>query len=135
MNRTTPSSEAALCAAYRDQAECYRQAVALVESLPGLLRAGGEAHAEPLSRVMVLLAEVAAIEARVRAVKDQWVSAGSRPGSELRAVLADVMQLIERLARSLAAAEEEAAAQKARLAPQVDTMIRGRAMRRAYGVA
>jgi len=126
--------EAVLCSAYRDQAERYRQAGALAESLPALIRSGDD-HSEGLGRVMALLAEVAAIEERVRPLKEQWTRGGSTPGPELRAVLTEATQLIQRLAQSLAAAEQEAAARHERLVPQVDAVIRARAMRRAYGPA
>jgi hypothetical protein len=126
--------EAVLCACYRDQAERYREAIAIAESLPALLRAGEE-HVERLDQVMRLLAEVADAEEEVRTVKEQWVRGGGRLGDELRAVLIEVTHLVERLARSLAAAEQEAAARQAELAPQIDGVIRSRAMRRAYRFA
>jgi hypothetical protein len=129
-----PTPESVLCSAYRDQAERYRAAAALAEALPALLRAGGE-HSERLAVVMALLAEVAAIEERVRPLKERWAGAGGKPGAELRAVLTEVMHQIEGLARGLAEAEREAAARHALLAPQVDALICGRAMRRAYGRA
>jgi len=132
MNTAPPTPESALCAAYRDQGERYREAADLAESVAALLRAG-EDHAGRLDRVTALLDEVAAIEERVRPLKAQWAATGGRPGPELRAVLAEVTRLIERLAQSLAEAEREAAARHAALAPQVDALIRGRAMRRAYG--
>jgi hypothetical protein len=132
MSTAAPGPEAALCSAYRDQAGHYRQAVALAESLPALIHTGDD-HSECLGRVMALLAEVATIEEGTRAAKEQWARAGGRPGAELRAVLIEVTHLIERLARSLAEAEREAAERHGRLAPEIDTLIRGRAMRRAYG--
>jgi hypothetical protein len=134
MSPAAPPPEAALCSCYREQAERYREAVALAESLPALLRAG-EHHAERLDRVMRLLAEVAGIEERTRLPKKQWGRAGGRLGDELRAVLTEVTHLIGRLAQSLAAAEQEASARQAELVPQVDGVIRARAMRRAYKIA
>ena len=128
MIRTSASLEAALCTAYRSQAACYRQVVALAESLPALLRAGGEAHAECLGRVMTLLGDVARIEEQTRADREQWLLAGGRPGADLKAVLDEVMHSIQQVARGLAAAEEEAARQQDRLLPQVHTMTQGRAM-------
>jgi hypothetical protein len=127
----TPPSEATLCAAYRDQAERYRQAVALAAPLAALIRAGEE-HAERLGRVTALLAEVAAVEERGRPGRAEWVRAGGRPGAELRVVLTEVTHLIGALGRALAAAEWEATACHARLAAEIDALIRGRAMRRAY---
>ncbi len=97
MIRTDPAAETALCAAYREQAARYRQAVALGEELPALLQKGGEAHADHLSRVMALLADIAAIEAGIRTSKEHWVARGGRPGADLRTVLEEVMQLLERL--------------------------------------
>jgi hypothetical protein len=126
--------EASLCSAYRAQAHCYRQAVALAEALPAQVRAGDDPAAS-LGRVMALLAEVAAVEGRGRPAQDEWVRAGGRPGAELRGVLGEVLGLIEQLARALAEAEQEAAARHARLAPEIDALVRGRALRRAYGFA
>ena len=134
MTPTPSAAEASLCSTYRAQAECYRQAAALAESLAARIRAGAD-HAEPLGRVMALLAEVAALADRGGAAADEWARGGGRPGAELRAVLGEVLGLIERLARSLAEAEQAAAARHAGLAPEIDALIRGRAMRRAYGFA
>jgi hypothetical protein len=124
----------ALCSAYRDQAERYRQAVALAETLPVLLRAGDD-HSACLGRVLAWIAEIAGAEERIRPMKEQWARGGSNLSPELRLVLTELTHLIERLARSLAAAEQEATARQARLTPQVDALIRGRSMRRAYGFA
>jgi hypothetical protein len=124
--------EAVLCATYREQAACYRRAVALAESLPALIRSGDD-HAAPVSRILALLADVVASEERGRAVKEQWVRAGIPPGAELRATLTELTHLIEQLACSLARAEQEATACRQCLGPEIDTLIRGRAMRRAYG--
>jgi hypothetical protein len=134
MTRAALTAEEAVCSAYREQAECYREASALADSLPGLIRAGEE-HGERLGRIMALMAQVAAIEERIRGAKAQWIGAGGRLGADLRAVLTEVTQLMERLARRLAAAEQEATERQARLVPEVDALIRGRAMRRAHGRA
>jgi hypothetical protein len=134
MSAPAVSLEVALCAAYRGQAEHYRAAAAVAETLAGSLRDGREI-AEPLGRVMGLISAIAAGEERVRAARERWVRSGGKPGAELRAVLAEVTHLIERLARGLAEAEQEATAQQAELAPQIDALIRGRAMRQAYGCA
>jgi hypothetical protein len=134
MTPAPPCREAALCSAYRAQAECYRRAIALAESLPARIRAGDD-PSERLGQVLALLADVAAIEERGRAARQEWVGAGGRPGTELRAVLTEATHLIGRLASGLAEAEREAAARHARLAPELDALIRGRAMRRAYGFA
>jgi len=132
MTTAPPGAEAVLCSAYRDQAERYRRALALADDLPAQLRAGDE-HGGQLGGVLALLAEVAAIEEHIRPVKEHWARGDGKPGPELRAVLGEVARLIGRLADALAAAEREAAARHAVLAPQVEAMARGRAMRRAYG--
>jgi hypothetical protein len=134
MSAAIPSPDTVLCSAYRDQAERYRAAIALAESLPALIRTGDE-PSERLGRITALLAEVAAIEERVRPVRDRWSAAGGRPGADLRVVLAEVTHLIERLAFCLGEAEREASARHNLLAPQLDAIIRGRAMRRAYAGA
>jgi hypothetical protein len=134
MSTVSPTPETVLCSAYHDQAERYRAAIALAESLPALVRATDES-AEPLARITALLAEVAAIEERVRPVRDRWIAAGGRPGAELQDILSEATHLIERLALRLSEAEREASARHGLLAPQVDALIRGRAMRRAYAGA
>jgi hypothetical protein len=84
---------------------------------------------------MTLLDEVAAAETRLAPLRDLWRRGGTRPGPELCRVLAAVAERIERLARSLAGAEQEATRRQQGLAPQLDALIRGREMRRAYGGA
>jgi hypothetical protein len=120
MTAAAPSPEAALCAAYREQAALYRQAAALAEQ-DGLLDA-----------VWALVAEAAAIEERIGPAKESWTRRGDKPGPELRAVLADVAQRIGHLTRRLGEAEREALARQRELVPQLDALIRARAMRAAY---
>jgi hypothetical protein len=126
-----PTPETALCSAYQEQADCYGRAAELAESLAAWIR-DGEEYLPHLDRVLALLREAADIEERIRPLMEHWVRGGGRPGEQLRSILIETAHRIERLARSLAEAEQAAAGRHAQLVPQMDTMIRGRAMRRAY---
>jgi hypothetical protein len=127
-----PGPEAALCQAFREQADRYRSALALADDLPAALRRGDDVSGR-LAEVMALLDEVAAGEARLAPARGLWQRSGSAPGPELRALIADVTDLVDRLARTLGEAEQEVARRRQSLAPQLDALIRGRQMRRAYG--
>jgi len=129
---TPPTPETAICSAYREQVECYRRAAEMAEPLAGLIREG-EDHSQRLESVLGLLAEAASIEERIRPLMEHWARAGGRPEPQLRAILTEATHRIEYLARSLAEAEREAAQRHAELVPQIDTVIRSRRMRRAYG--
>jgi septal ring factor EnvC (AmiA/AmiB activator) len=124
--------EAELCTAYREQADLYRQATQLAGPLAGLVGTGQD-YAERVAELMSMLEKAAQLAEQVRPVKEQWIRANGKPGTELQVVLTDVAQQIDQLTRTIAGAGEQAASRHAALAPQLDAMIRGCAMRRAYG--
>jgi hypothetical protein len=123
--------EALLCQAYREEADHYTQALALAEDLSRALHEELGADAQ-LHTLAVHLDQVAVIEARIATTKQAWQKKGQKPGTELKKVLEQVAEQLERLARCLHGAEQEALRQKIALAPRLDSVIRGQQMRRAY---
>jgi hypothetical protein len=131
MSGDVSTLEPALCAAYRQQANLYRQATELAEPLAELVGTAQD-PAERVAGLLGVLEQAARLAEQVRPVKQEWIRANGKPGTELQAVLTDVAEQIEQLTRTIAAVEEQAALRHAALAPQLDALIRGRAMRQAY---
>jgi hypothetical protein len=134
MSNTADGAEAALCAAYQKEAECYARALALCDDLSGTLRQG-ESIDIKLEQVLSVLNEVAETERGVAGHKRVWEESGRQPGAQLLAVLARVSELIERLAARIREVEKEAAQQRSGLIPELDAVIRSQQMQRAYGSA
>jgi hypothetical protein len=133
MNGDTGGMEADLLAAYAEEAGWYAEALGLARGLPEALRRGEEQAHERLRQVLALLDRVAAREAAVASTRERWHQAGRPTGPPLREVVDRVAALIQELAALVEAAEQEAAAVLARLAPQLDACIRARRMQQAYG--
>ncbi len=123
-----------LTAAYTEEATRYERALELAKRLPKNLQTG-QAPEEQLQEISHALNEVALIEARIAEAKDAWHLSGEKPGPELKHVLTRVAELIEGLMGHVTAAENEAIAQKERLAPELDAAIRGQRMQRADGAS
>ena len=127
--------EVVLCAAYAEEADCYAKALRLAEELPTAFHRG-ECPGVQLQRVLAALDEVAAIEVRIADSKRRWlasrVSGWRMPGLMLQRRLAQVKDLIQHLASLIRCAEQDASAQRERMVPEVDAVIRGQQMLRAY---
>jgi hypothetical protein len=132
MTDPVATAEAALCAAYREELDRYTRALRIAEGLPAAL-ADGPDGGRALQHVRGLLDEVATIEARIAPSKSVWQESGRKPGAELGMLLAQMQVVIERLAACIHAAEQQAAAQKEQLVPELDAAVRSRRMLRAYG--
>lgn len=128
----TADEEAGLLVVYAREAECYGRALGVAETLPDVLRQGGDGS-EQLRQVVAILDEVATLEASIADIRRHWQQTGRRPGGELQALLRRVTELIERLAVQIGAAEKEATTRRDRLIPDLDAGIRVRRMQRAYG--
>src|SRR5205807_9437004 len=106
----------------------------LAELMPAALSQGQDSD-ELVRQVWLHLDEVKAIDASIAASKLAWQSSAEKAGPELAAALADVADLIKRLATHVSGCTEQALAQQRRLEPQLDGLVRGQQMQRAYGSA
>lgn len=131
MTSWTNRHEALLCTAYREEADCYAQALRLAEELPAALGPGGSSP-EKLQKILDCFDRVAAIEGRINETKKTWRSGAPGPGPELKTVLDHITQLIEHLQSRMSDVEKQASAQKELLEPKLDASIRGQRMQRAY---
>jgi hypothetical protein len=122
--------EEKLCAAYRQQADCYRRAVAVVAQVPAALAQADQGVL--MKRLAAILDDIAAIDSGMRASKQAWQAAGRSPGPELQAAVGEVGGLIQELLRHVGSAEQQALAVTKRLAPELDQLIRSRQMQTAY---
>lgn len=119
--------------ALSEEAERYTQALRAAEELPAAIREGRDA--EPYLRELVRqLDEVIGVEQRIAGPKRQWLQAGDAPAEleELRTRLAGLIRAVQ---AQVSWAEREATLRKHQLAPQLDALIRGQQMQRAYGTA
>jgi hypothetical protein len=132
MKESTRSAEALLFAAYQEEAGRYAAALQVAEALRSGAGQTGTAD-EKLPQMLAHLDAVAAIEARIMETKRWWVATGQQPGPQLRAVLEQVTQLIERLAVCVRETELAALAEKQSLLPELDSAARVWQMQRAYG--
>jgi hypothetical protein len=131
MNAAGADLEAILSRAYAEEADLYKRALAVAESLSTALERGQE-HTAPLHDLLGLLDDIKRIESRIAASKGQWQSSGQKPGPALQAALGRLSELIERLAEHIQRAERTAAERLIQLTPELDAVVRGQQMRRAY---
>jgi hypothetical protein len=131
MNFSTPS-ETILREAFAEEAERYGEILKLAEELSTAFREG-DTGASRLGRIQKGLEEVAAIEARIAPTKRAWEESGRQPGPELEEEMSRLRKLLTRLVERIRTAEEEVAARMSRMEPELETIARGRKMRRAYG--
>jgi hypothetical protein len=123
--------EIVLQAAYEAKADCYTQALALIEkSNPPL---GGELAAEPaLPKILSLLEQVSDIELQNAEAKKTWLEAGGVPGFAFQVTIDRVRLLIELLQDHILDAMAKEQERKDRLLPALDALARGRKMQQAY---
>jgi hypothetical protein len=124
--------EAALCAAYREEAGHYARALTAVDNLPAAFAAAQDASSR-VREIQERLEQVAQIEEQIGPQRRRWLDARREPGGLLQAAVCDLMHLVKRLAEGLHAAERAALARKHRLAVELYSLARGRHMQRAYG--
>lgn len=129
-----PSIEQELRAALLNEAECYEHAAAVVERLEAQLAAGGDGEAL-VRELHGWLAKTAAIQSSTAPARQAWQAAGARPGPELRSILDRVGGLLQRLMALVQAVERNAQVRRDQLLPELDAVVRGHRMQRAYGGA
>ena len=123
-----------LSVALTEEAERYTQALRAAEELPPALREGRDT--EPYLQEMVRqLSEVVQIEERIAGAKQQWLDFGAQSPRELEALRARLVELIRALLARVAWADKEATLRQHQLVPQLDALIRGQQMQRAYGAS
>jgi hypothetical protein len=124
--------DAILCAAYRDEAQCYSDALALTNQLPSSLP-DQDGIAPVLQRITEIMNKTAEIDNTISACRQQWRAAKREPSPALAAALQEITSLIEKLQMKIAELEKQATAKRDLLIPQMDSMLRIRQMQRAYG--
>ena len=129
-----PSIEQELHSALLNEAECYERAVAVVERLDAQLAAGGDGEAL-VRELHGWLEKTAAIQSTTAPARQAWQAAGERSGPELRSILDRVAGLLQRLMAMVQAVERTAQARRDQLLPELDNVVRGQRMQRAYGGA
>jgi|SRR5579862_2286594 len=127
-------AEEALRESYEQQAVSYAHALALAESLLANWKPGNDVTAT-LQRIAELMTDVAARNADMQSLQQHMVKNSARPRPRLDAVLQSTAELIARLADRICQLEKLATNCKNQLAPELDAMLRGRQMRRAYAVS
>jgi hypothetical protein len=121
-----------LCAAYREEADLYREALAAVEGLPAALQGGGNTQAR-LQKMLGLLQQIGTIEKRLVPVKARCRGKAWKRSAELVEVIAQIEKMIGRLMTGIQEAQQIARRRKSELEPELDALIRGSQMQRAYG--
>lgn len=111
----------------------YRQALQIVESLPGETTPGYTEISECLSRLQPVMEHIHHVEGNLAPLRRQWIALSVRPGQELRTTLDLHEQLLQGLIRRIDHMEQQLARQRQTLLPQVDAEQRRQRMKRAYG--
>lgn len=124
--------EQSLCVSYRAQLTHYREALELAEGLVGRGRAG-EDISTSVARLTTLLDQVARHERELSTSRAKEIQDTVSTSPELTELLTELTPLVERLTQYLAVVEEQVTARHQELVLQLDTLIRGQEMRKAYG--
>jgi hypothetical protein len=124
--------EPLLYAAYQEEADLYGRALAAVTDVPAALQRGENTEAR-LQQMLELLQQIGTVESRIAPIKGRCQGSGWKPGPQLDQALAQVRRLIERLMACIQEAERCARQRKHQLEPELDALIRGSQMQRAYG--
>lgn len=132
MSTQAEQLEAALRDGYREEAGYYVQALHLAEQVAAALQAGADAN-DSLQQVLAFFDQVAAVEKRLAATREQWRQLGRQAGPELSREMDRVAGLIQQITGHITTAEATAASRRDQLAPQIDVGIRARRMQQAYG--
>jgi hypothetical protein len=131
VNLTETELEATLCAAYREQAKLYTQALACCAHEPSAGKLS--THADDwLPQLVEILARVAVIEGQLVTVKEAWQRQGRPTGAELRTCLARVSDLLRPLAATINRAVAALEADRSMMMPRLEHVARLRRMQQAY---
>jgi hypothetical protein len=134
MNPVVSSTEEALCAAYQRQAACYVQAIDVAENLLAAWKPGID-PAAALEQIKAIMEQVATINTSIATPRQQWQQKGGQATPALSAAFKSITGLIERLAQRIRELELLASACQSQLVPELDNLLRGRQMQRAYAAA
>ena len=125
------ATEQLLCDAFRRQAEHYAAALEVARQLFAET-SRWEVDVQSLEQIRGHLHHVESIDSNIRQAREAWHASGSRPGSELQAIVDRLKPVVEELLVKVAAAEQRAHQSKALLAPKLDNQAQSLRMRRAY---
>src|SRR5262249_31441049 len=103
-----------LCAAYRDQARCYSDALTLADQLPGSL-SDDDGAGHILQRIAELMNKTAEIDRTIAGCRQEWKAAKRDPSPVLAAALKEITILVERLQAKIAELEKQAIAKRDQL--------------------
>jgi ABC-type transporter Mla subunit MlaD len=131
MNQDCLQTEEALRESYEQQAATYAHALHLAEGLLANWKPGNDVTAT-LQKIAGLMADVAERNAAIQSLRQHLLENSAKPGPQLDAVLQSTASLIARLADRICQLERLATTCKNQLAPEMDGMLRGRQMQRAY---
>ena len=132
MSAAPANAEHLLCAAYREEAILYDRALTIATDVLTALRRGDHAE-ESLRQLLAIFDQVSNIEARLAPVKARCAHNDAKPGPALEHAITEVRHLAERVQACIQEAERFARERKSELEPQLDAVIRGSQMQRAYG--
>ena len=124
--------ESVLCASYQKEAILYRKALEAARHIQEALQRGQAVQTE-MQALADLMKEISEIETSFFENKKIWKQSGNKPGPQLQVLLTEVADLIQDLLAAIGEAEKQAQFQADSLGPQLDSLIRERKMRRAYG--
>lgn len=120
-----------LCEAYQRQAAIYTEALEVADHLETTWQQGGDG-AGALEQIQALMEPIVQSAAAIAEPRRAWLQSGRTADPPLAAALAQVTGLIQRLQTRIAALEAQATVQIKQLAPELDQLLRGRQMQRAY---
>jgi hypothetical protein len=134
MNAAWQKIEHLLFEAYQGQVVDYTQALLLAENLLAAWKPGVDPTGT-LQQIQTIMDKVAASNAAILKARRQWQESGKTPGAALAEALQLVAQKMQRLADRIRQLQDLALAQKNKIVPELESLLRGRQMQRAYATA
>jgi soluble cytochrome b562 len=125
-------SATTLCAAFQEETEHYERALHIARALPAAVQRGQDTESQ-LQEIMVHLTDIARIEQTIAEAKHHWLQSKEEVSPELEAYRTRLITLIQQLQEQFDRAEQEATLQQSRLLPELESLLRGQQMQRAYG--
>lgn len=123
-----------LCTALQEETERYERALRIAEELPAAVQQGRDTEPQ-LREILTYLTDITSIERRIADAKQRWLLLNGEVSPELESYRLRLMTLIQQLQERLGSAEREASQRQSRLLPQLEALLRGQRMQRAYGAA
>jgi hypothetical protein len=121
-----------LCTALQAETEQYERALTIAEGLPAAVQQGQDTEPQ-LEAILTHLRDIARIEQRIADPKQRWLESKAQPHPDLEPYRIRLMGLIQQLQERLRRAEQEATLRQSRLLPELESLLQGQRMQRAYG--